>query len=129
MGFCSCTERRRGCRDERDEEETGRKGEISEVELYQLLGSQHRHKFVLKVEKPWRGRGGVGGASLYEPGSLNKWGCTVAAPLFSGHSLFERINNIAFSTSTLPSLFCVIFASHFSNSNHEFLRMYYTRIF
>lgn len=126
MGFCSCTERRRGCRDERDEEETGRKGEISEVELYQLLGSQHRHKFVLKVEKPWGGGGRC--ASLYEPGSLNKWGCTVAAPLFSGHSLFERINNIAFSTSILPSLFRVVFASHFFDSNHKFLRMY-TRIF
>lgn len=83
-------------RDERDEEEqAGRKGEISEAELYRLLGSQYRHKFVLKVEKPRRGEGGQ--ASLYEPGSLNKWGCT-AASLFS--FFFQRINNIAFSTGT-----------------------------
>jgi len=84
--------------------EAGRKGEISEAELYQLLGSQHRHKFVLKVEKPGGRR-----AFLYKPGSLNKWGCTVAVPLFTGHSLFERINNISTSTLTFPRRVCLSF--------------------
>lgn len=66
MGFCSCTEpaaaATRGTRDEEAQaRRPGRKGEILEAELYRLLGSEHRHKFVLKVENPegWREGAGV----------------------------------------------------------------------
>lgn len=54
--------------------ESEREGGISEAELYRPLGRQHRHKFVLKVEKP-RGRR----ASLYRAWVVKQMGCTVAA--------------------------------------------------
>lgn len=86
----------------------GRGRGISEAELYRLLGRQHRHKFVLKVEKP-RGRRATPTSGTRAPrlalalatdlaGLVKQMGCTVLARLlFNGRAPACRINNIAFS--------------------------------